>query len=395
VCDTLCITADGRTLFAKNSDRPPTEIQVVERFGARPARGALETTHITIPDRGAVSAVGSRPHWMWGFEHGVNEHGVAIGNEKLWTVSDAEIAPPGLIGMDLVRLGLERGRTADQAVDVMTVLIQEHGQGGRCEEHEDERYSSSFLVADPDGGWIVETSGHTWAARPTGAGASISNRISLSTDWTRASADVPAGADFQDWRDRGAPTGLADVRLAATRPCVALGRDATPRDLVASMRHHGDRPWGAPGSDPADVSPVPERIDADWSGLSVCMHVRDYQATTASMVAEVTADPDTADRLWIALGSPCASVYVPGFVGRALPAMLGEAQTWSRFAGLRARVEGEPGALETVREVLAPLEAALWDEADELAPAPSDDAAERFAARVETALERALERLGV
>ena len=108
MCDTLCVpTADGM-LFAKNSDRPPNEAQVVESYAARPGGGSLQTQYLTIPDADAAALVGSRPTWLWGLEHGVNEHGVAIGNEKIWTIDDPRAAPPALIGMDLVRLALER-----------------------------------------------------------------------------------------------------------------------------------------------------------------------------------------------------------------------------------------------------------------------------------------------
>ena len=50
----------------------------------------------------------------------MNEHGVAIGNEKIWTVDDPHALPPALLGMDLVRIGLERGRTADDAREAIT-----------------------------------------------------------------------------------------------------------------------------------------------------------------------------------------------------------------------------------------------------------------------------------
>ena len=52
---------------------------------------------------------------MWGAEMGANEHGVVIGNEAVWTKVDEINDPPSLLGMDLVRLGLERGSTALQA----------------------------------------------------------------------------------------------------------------------------------------------------------------------------------------------------------------------------------------------------------------------------------------
>jgi secernin len=394
MCDTLCVVGDGRTLFGKNSDRPVREPQVVEAYTARPGDGRLRTQYLEIDDAGAHALLGSRPTWLWGFEHGVNERGVAIGNEKVWTVDDPRAAPPALIGMDLVRLGLERGATADDALDAITRLLEAHGQGGSGEEDPPEPYWSSFLIADGRGAWVLETSGRTWAARHADDGAAISNRITLGADWTRASTDVSEGADFDRWRNPRTPTGIADHRLAATRQCVATGAPGlTAADVVATLRHHGERPWGTPGTDPADVSRPPTDVYDDWSGVTVCMHVRDYQATNASIVAELPADPAAPQRAWVALGSPCASVYVPVFPPAQVPAELGEPETWSRFAHLRDRVERDGDHLGEIRAVLAPIEAGLWADADDCCA----DAARRarFAADAWRRVDAGLAKLAV
>ena len=62
---------------------------------------------------------------------GANEHGVAIGNEAVFTKVPYDKGP-ALLGMDLLRLALERAATARQALDVITGLLVEHGQGGNC-----------------------------------------------------------------------------------------------------------------------------------------------------------------------------------------------------------------------------------------------------------------------
>ena len=149
MCDTLCTLGPAGTVFAKSSDRPIGEAQVVEVHDRRPAGGTLHTQYLALPDAGAAQVLGSRPTWLWGFEHGMNEHRVAIGNERVWTDDDPTSAPDGLIGMDLVRLALERGRTATEAVDVLTDLLERHGQGGIADATTGEPYWSSFLVADP------------------------------------------------------------------------------------------------------------------------------------------------------------------------------------------------------------------------------------------------------
>jgi dipeptidase len=91
-CDSLValggVTADGATLFAKNSDRPAAEPQpLVQRPAQRYAPGErVRCTYVEIPQVAETAGViGSRPYWCWGFEHGLNEHGVAIGNHTVFT----------------------------------------------------------------------------------------------------------------------------------------------------------------------------------------------------------------------------------------------------------------------------------------------------------------------
>ncbi|MGH7268502.1 MAG: C69 family dipeptidase, partial [Candidatus Rokuibacteriota bacterium] len=191
-CDTLVVlgsdAAGGRTIFAKNSDRPPTECQPL--FQAPRARhapgGTVRCQYLEIPQAPETLAVlGSRPWWLWGFEHGVNEAGVAIGNEALPTRE--EPAETGLLGMDLVRLGLERGRTAVEARRVITDHVERHGQGGSAAYGGSRRYHGSFIVTDPDEAWVIETSGRHWVARRVRGRAAISNLATIADDWDEAS----------------------------------------------------------------------------------------------------------------------------------------------------------------------------------------------------------------
>jgi secernin len=393
VCDTLCAIGRERTLFAKNSDRPVAEAQLVESHPARTASGPLRTQYLELDDTGAHALLGCRPEWLWGLETGVNEHRVAIGNEKVFTVDDPHEVEPALIGMDLVRLGLERGSNARQALDTMTDLLTRHGQGGVGDRAHNEPYFSSFLIADPSAAWVLETSGRTWAAREVDHTAAISNRLTLGTGWTRASPDVDRGTDFDTYRLARAPTGHADIRLAASRACLASGSEAlTPRILAAQMRHHGDRPWGPPGGDPASVSPPPATTLPDGTGVSICMHVRGYQATASSMIVELPVDAARPLRAWVAPGSPCVSVYVPLFPPFGTPREMGDVGTWKRFQVLRERVEADPGALAEIRAELGPVEAALWDAADAAADDPVARAA--FSASCWRPIAAALDRLG-
>ena len=381
MCDTLCAPGPRGMVFAKNSDRPPGEIQIAWPFGRRTSAGCtLRTQYLSIGDTGAHATFLSCPTWLWGAEHGVNEHGVAIGNERVSTTHDAASAKPALIGMDLVRLGLERARSAAEAVDVMTGLIEACGLGGIADATNQEAYDSSFLICDPSHAFVLETAGADYAVAPFPAGVAISNRISLGTGWTRASAGLTQGDDFDRFRDHRVDTTQADVRLAASRRFLASAPPGglTPAATAAHLRDHGTGPWGAPGREGPVLLP-PDRVGADRRGVSICMHVRGLSATAASMIAELPAAlADGAPlRVYVAAGSPCASIYVPAFPRTVagpppfVPPELSGEELWHAADELRQLVEADPPALPALRETLTPIEDELWAEADDVADSPA------------------------
>ena len=381
MCDTLCAPGRSGMVFAKNSDRPPGEVQVAWSFGRRGSAGCtLRTQYLTIGDTGAHATFLSRPTWLWGAEHGVNEHGVAIGNERVSTTHDAAAAKPALIGMDLVRLGLERARSAAEAVGVMTELLEACGQGGIADAAHAEAYDSSFLIADPQDAFVLETAGADYAAAAFPAGTAISNRLTLGTGWTRASAGLTPGEDFGRFRDAGEDTRYADVRLAASRRFLdsAPPGGLTPAATAAHLRDHGTGPWGAPGV-AGPVEPPPAYVAPDFTGVTVCMHVRGLSVTAASMIAELPLGIEDGAplRAYVAAGSPCASIYVPAFPRTVagpppfIPLELSGPELWHAADALRQRVEADPDVLPAVRALLQPVEDELWADADDVLEDPS------------------------
>jgi len=203
MCDTFIAlpdaTTDGSVIFAKNSDRPAGEGQSVRTSpAALHAEGTkLRCTYIEIPQAPLTLAVLlSQIDWMWGAEMGANENGVVIGNEAVWTRSPG--GPPALLGMDLLRLGLERGTTARNALDVMTALLERHGQGGACAENDPGfTYDNSYIIADANEAWVLETAGRDWVAlRVTNGTRNISNRLSIRTGHDLQKPGLDPSLDF-------------------------------------------------------------------------------------------------------------------------------------------------------------------------------------------------------
>ncbi|MFX1375481.1 MAG: C69 family dipeptidase [Promethearchaeota archaeon] len=185
MCDTFVAlgnaSRDGTVIFGKNSDRPFNEVQLIVYVPQRKhERGdILKCTYIKIPQVQKTNAIIlSQPWWMWGAEMGANEYGVVIGNEAVYT--HEPIRSIGLLGMDLLRLGLERGKSAKESLTIITSLLEKYDQGGGCAYNDPGwMYHNSFLIADPLEAYVLETADEWWVAEKVKSIRSISNSLSI------------------------------------------------------------------------------------------------------------------------------------------------------------------------------------------------------------------------
>ena len=327
MCDTLVRVLPDRVLFAKNSDREADEPQVIEWHAAAVhAPGTeLRCTHVTIAQAPRTHAtVISRPVWMWGAEMGANEHGVAIGNEAVFT-SGRVPAEGGLTGMDLLRLALERAASSREAVQVITSLNERHGQGGRC-GYEDTgfRYFSSFAIADAREGWIVETAGRAVATEQVTGARTISNGLTI-PGFAEAHGDLLR-------------TRVSACRARQARTLASASRAGHLAEMIAALRDHG--PWRWP------------RYGAFTGAMDVpCMHAGGLVAasqTTGSWVAELA--PAGARHFATGTSAPCLSVFKPVRVGEAidlgpLPGPSPDESLWWAHERLHRRVMRDPTRL--------------------------------------------------
>ncbi|MEU1984177.1 hypothetical protein [Nocardia sp. NPDC019395] len=349
-CDTLYVpahhTTRNQSIIAKNSDRPTGEAQPLRRNPARSGRDPLELAYLTIEDQPTLATFGSAPHWCWGYEFGINEKNVAIGNEALFTRAWADGVrgaksgnPPasGILGMELLRLGLERGATASEALGVITSLLEEYGQWGSARARTpaaDGAYDNAFVIADPHRAFVLETAGRDWAAREISAEPfTISNQPTIRADYDSASSTLdnisgPGSGPVDFARavvDPGTPLQVSQIRQRRSHELLteAVGGGKAGVDTVKRILrdHYEDSFLQGPFFNPA----VPDF-------LSLCMHEHPagftWGNTAASFITELASGPDDLTVLWWTPLPPCVGAYIPIFptvdpripVGLTLPA---------------------------------------------------------------------------
>ena len=304
MCDTFCLpqnySEDGICYFAKNSDRSPNEPHLVIHVPAEnhPVGSAVSCTYISIPQvkhtRGMILF---KPSWLWGAEMGVNEKRVAIGNEAVFT--RVKRGPAALTGMDLLRLALERADTASAAVEVMIELLETYGQGGNCGFDHDFYYDNSFLVADPEEVYIMETAGKNYAVKQGRDKCAISNRLTIGTEHS-ARSGIGADENFAKRFTEPVYSHFSGARERRQCVCDALSPSLGAAGLISILRSH------EPG--------VEGREFTRGSVKSVCMHagglIGDH--STGSLVAVLRKDKPVT--LWCTGAStPCISAFKPVF----------------------------------------------------------------------------------
>lgn len=317
MCDTFAAmpnsTVNNSVLFAKNSDREPNEPHIIVRVpGKKHDKGTkLKCTYIEIEQVDETYGVMLfKPSWIWGAEMGVNEYGVVIGNEAVFTKERQ--GPPALTGMDILRLCLERCKTALDAANYSTYLIEEYGQGGNCGYTEKLKYDNSFLIADYNSAYVVETSGKHWAIEKVTDIRSISNALTIKSNAMNCSSDSLNMAisknkcsglkdfDFKKYYENRLYTYFSCGSERQKRTESLLKKRAGNIDLKYMMeilRQHDDK----------NKKPPFER----GSMNDICMHAGGIisSQTTGSMAAELKDGKITI----FATGSslPCVSIFKP------------------------------------------------------------------------------------
>jgi len=274
-------------------------------------------------------------------------------------------AQPGLIGTDLVRLGLERGRSAREALEIIAGLIETHGQGGPSFAPDAAGDHNGFLLADPGEAWLLETSNRHWAARRCTLDA-VSNHHAIGSDWEFGSRDLVDFARLAGlwprssrldmavaYRNGGVDSSNSEARQQRSNELLAA---ASGRHDVATLqrllRDHSD----GGGTRSGDSVPDAERQHA------LCAHGEPHHWTTASMVAPLPRKRRTPWPIWISFGAPCTGIFLPVYLSGAIPAALacgGEEPSsdsaWWTFKRLQDAASADP-------ERTTPIVRAGWAE---------------------------------
>ncbi|WP_194973746.1 carcinine hydrolase/isopenicillin-N N-acyltransferase family protein [Aquiflexum lacus] len=326
MCDTLVAlpesTKNGNLIFAKNSDREPDEAQAIIKI-PRMSWGqgkAVQCTFISIPQvEETFEVILSKPFHMWGAEMGINEFGLVIGNEAVFTNVKIPKNNDGLTGMDMLRLALERCRTAPESVKTITELLLEYGQdacGGF--KNKDFFYHNSFIIADPYEAYILETAGKSWAVKKVKNFATISNGLSINTDYTHLNIQDEKRSFPFSLLPKSNPFSFSQYfsdflytkvgRASQRRECSGSLLEAAKGKLTVEMAIQILQTHNLPD---------PQFQSKKATTASLCMHatgLTNPSQTTGSMVTEVRRN--SLSTVWLTGTSmPCLSVFIPFFFG--------------------------------------------------------------------------------
>ena len=322
MCDTFIalpsITKNKTIIFGKNSDREPNEAQAIVRFPRRKnTEKTVQCTFIEIPQVAeSYEVILSKPFQMWGAEMGVNEFGVTIGNEAVFTKVKIDKSNNGLTGMDLLRLALERSQTAQEALNCIAYLLKTYGQDA-CGGYEDKDffYHNSFMIADKTEAWILETAGREWVARKVKDYGSISNGLTIQNNYDLISENAISFAQKKGWHkgeDINFQKSYSDPLMSWASGCKmrqkittqgASKQNFTIKSAIELLSSHH----------------LPDQDFAPHKATTsdVCMHATSMfnpSHTVGSMIVEIRKDKPAT--VWLTgTSNPCLSVYKPFFMG--------------------------------------------------------------------------------
>lgn len=370
-------TADGSVMITYAADSHNLYGELYTAPGGTHAPGTMRR----IVDWDSQKPLGEIPEAPVTYSRvgNMNEHGVAI-TESTWG-GRHELAGSGLIDYgSLIYLGLERAKTAREALKVMTDLVKQYGYASEGE---------SFSIADPDEVWILEMigkgkddKGAVWVARriPDGCISGHANHARIHTfplkdksgetlyspdvikfarkmgyfngkdeefDFSKAYAVTDFGAlrgcdarvwsyynRFADGMDRWLP--WIDRAEGEPMPLwVKPDRKVSANDMKWMMRDHFE---GTPYDMTKDIGAGPYHVPYRWRPMSFTVDSVEYtheraiatQQTGFSLVAQLRKELPRSMRgmLWFGTDDANTCVYLPVFCSvKRAPAQLGHGDT--------------------------------------------------------------------
>jgi secernin len=248
--------------------------------------------------------------------------------------------------MEYLRLGLERGSTAEDVVSAIVDLLQQYGQWApavMAKGPPEGCYENAFLIADKKEAWILETSGRRWAAQRITTGTrALSNQLTIRNRWTRGSDDLLEYAEKQGWWNL--VDGPLDFALAFSdhehyarqvshirwRRAEQLLAESSGRidanGMMACLRDHYE--------DTFLEGPQFNEYLPDF--LTLCMHdspaAFTWGNTATSVVVEIDPESPALSPCWCCFQPPCSGVYLAYTIDGGLPAPVSTTGT----AGLRS-----------------------------------------------------------
>lgn len=205
MCDTFVHIPSSTTasvIFGKNSDREPNEAQQIVSYSRNIRdKKTVQATFIEVEHQAETyEVILSKPFQMFGAEMGCNEFGVVIGNEAVFTKIPFDKKKPGLTGMDLLRLSLEISKTAKEGLHHIIYYLEKYGQDA-CGGYTDKNfyYHNSFLIADKNEAYVLETAGKHWVYEKVNGYRAISNGLSIEEKYDGISNHTIEFAHKKSW----------------------------------------------------------------------------------------------------------------------------------------------------------------------------------------------------
>ncbi len=317
------ITREQKVILAKNANDRVNRPSIIFKQKAKKYKTdnnpELKLLNVTIKQAAETYAtVMVKPLDGYGCYSGINAHGVAVGNVEV--MSKNKGTQDAILGIEICRLIIERCKTALDGVELVKELLSTYCVGGGGSLSSPTLCDSSFLIADSEGGYLVETCGQKMVARKADDIEALANEYIIEENYEISNLDKKinfkktfykglfAGqkssqvrrfkmyADIVDARDgkRGKTVfGFSFGKMSENQPAEGI----YPSTFLSILRSHDE------------ISK--ERQD------SVCVHRGNKLdvVTTRGFIAV----PESG-LFYVTLGSvPCRSLFVPFSVKGELP----------------------------------------------------------------------------